>query len=190
MSFDVKQRQKSKIRVQQATTSIYQKASLFVRRHSDADSSNSSIGLTPSTSNDMNLINKSHRGSDSVTPDHMMEGYSSDSSSSECNFLGGEVDYSFPALFPALELIRELSFSPSRPPHEKKKRANTADTETSFSSSEISLEREVHRHRRNTISIDLDVKHSPDLRERPSSPLLGLQYLPDHGISSYDSDES
>lgn len=177
MSFDgAEQRIKPKLQLWKQT-STYRKASSFVRRQSDADSSNS-IGLKPSTSKDVDLINKSriNRGSDALTPDHMMEGYSSDSSTSECNFIGSEDKYSFPALFPELEeLIRELSFSPPRP---KKKRANTADTETSsFSSSETSLEPK--EHRRNTISLDLDVKHSQE-RSRPSSPLLGLQYLPDH----------
>ncbi len=187
MSFDGdKQRQKSKLQMKQTCT--YRKASSFVRRQSDAAGSNSSVGLKPSISKDVNLINKSrlNRGSDALTPDHMMESYSSDSSMSECNFPGGEDEYSFPALFPVEELIRELSFSPPRP---KKKRANTADTEASLSSSETSLEREEHRHRRNAISIDLDLKHSQE-KGRPSSPLLGLQYLPDHGISSNNSGES
>ena len=87
MSFDGdKQRQKSKLQMKQTCT--YRKASSFVRRQSDAAGSNSSVGLKPSISKDVNLINKSrlNRGSDALTPDHMMESYSSDSSMSECNF--------------------------------------------------------------------------------------------------------
>eukprot|EP00984_Skeletonema_dohrnii_P016755 scaffold7497_cov84-Skeletonema_dohrnii-CCMP3373.AAC.3 len=115
-----------------------------------------------------------HSDSHALSQEHMVDCCSPESSKNERKFLGCEDDESLPEL----ELIRELSFSPP-PPHKTKQRADTACTETSSSSSETSAYPEEHRH--NTSPIGLDLKHSQDLRKRPLSPLLGLQYLPDHG---------
>ena len=137
-------------------------SSFVVRRVSsdeDDDSSNRN-SVTPSTSNGMNPFHimpwvHSVSGSNSLSQENEIAYYLPERSKveSECNCLGEE------DTLPALELIRELSFSPPlTPPRlhetETKKRADTADTE--------------------------DTSHE-EPRSRSQSPLLGLQYLPDHG---------
>ena len=82
--------------------------------------------------------------------------------------LGGEEDKSG-----ALELIRQLSFSPSRKTI-KKRRTDTADTAESLSSDSSDP-----HHAHNTSPIGLDLNHLQNLRRDSPSPLLGLQYLPD-----------
>jgi hypothetical protein len=72
----------------------------------------------------------------------------------------------------ALELIRQLSFSPSR---KTRKRTDTAGTASSSSFDCI--------HKHNTSPIGLDLKHLQELRMGSPSPLVGLQYLPDGHMS-------
>ena len=73
----------------------------------------------------------------------------------------------------ALEIIRQLSFSP---PRRTKKRADTADTASSSSSSDADYED-------STSSMGLlDLQQLEDLRRGSPSPLLGLQYLPDEQL--------
>jgi hypothetical protein len=82
---------------------------------------------------------------------------------------GGEEDESLRAL----ELIRQLSFSP---PRMTKKRTDTADMDVSSSSSSETSDTD---HNHNTSPIGLDLKHLQELRMGSPSPLVGLQYLPD-----------
>jgi len=150
------------------TTHRQTASSSFVRQLSDGS------GVKSSPIKIIDHLTKSwvwvHSGSNALSQEHMVDCCSPESSKNERKFLGCEDDESLPEL----ELIRELSFSPP-PPHNP----DTACTETSSSSSETSAYLEEHRH--NTSPIGLDLKHSQDLRKRPLSPLLGLQYLPDHG---------
>ncbi len=72
------------------------------------------------------------------------------------------------------DLIRQLSFSPSQ---ETKKRSNTADTDTSSSSSFDSPDMHDYKHTMSPVGVEFkDVGY---LRRCPSSPLMGLKFLPD-----------
>ena len=169
-TFDAQPRQRQK--QQQSTNesssshtslfSTHRRTSSFVRSVSDEDDSasyNRIISVTPSTINVMNPLHimpwvHSASGSNSLSQENEMDCYlpESNKSESECKCIVDE------DTLPALELIRELSFSPPlTPPRpyetETKKRTDTADTEES----------------------------SLEPRRRSLSPLLGLQYLPDHG---------
>mmetsp|Transcript_20227 Transcript_20227/g.31587 ORF Transcript_20227/g.31587 Transcript_20227/m.31587 type:complete len:193 (-) Transcript_20227:105-683(-) len=70
-----------------------------------------------------------------------------------------------------LDLIRQLSFSPSR---KIKKRTDTAETDVSSSSDNTF---DLH-HDHDTSHIGLDLDRIEALRRGSPSPLLGLQYLP------------
>ena len=75
--------------------------------------------------------------------------------------------------FSAVELIRQLSFSPPRR-IKKKKRANSDETEASslFDASDV-------RHSIDLdLDLDIDLKQTPPPKRSPS-PLLGLKYLDD-----------
>ena len=70
-----------------------------------------------------------------------------------------------------IDLIRQLSFSPSR---KIKKRTDTAETDVSSSSDNTF---DLH-HDHDTSHIGLDLDRIEALRRGSPSPLLGLQYLP------------
>mmetsp|Transcript_6134 Transcript_6134/g.9567 ORF Transcript_6134/g.9567 Transcript_6134/m.9567 type:complete len:197 (-) Transcript_6134:138-728(-) len=72
------------------------------------------------------------------------------------------------------DLIRQLSFSPSQ---ETKKRTNTADTDTSSSSSYDSPD--MHDYKQTMSPVGVEFKDVGYLRRCPSSPLMGLKFLPD-----------
>ena len=148
-----------------SSISMHRRTSSFlIRRVSDDDDdSNRTNGVTPSTINVvdpfqiMPWVHNVSSGSNSLSQENEIACHlpqrSTPKVESECNCLDDE------DTLPALELIRELSFSPPpTPPRphetETKKRADTADTE--------------------------DTSHE-EPRSRSQSPLLGLQYLPDHG---------
>ena len=159
-----------------SNTSSHRRTSSFVRQLSD--DSGSSIS-EKSTTIKLMLMDPlhvsgihSHNSSDAHPQGYnMMDCYSPapESCKSECDLLvlGCKDDISLPAL----ELIRELSFGTPRP-HKTKKRANTAGTVTSSSSSEMSLDHpEDHSHITSPVGLDLDLKPSRDVKRRSLSPL-------------------
>lgn len=91
---------------------------------------------------------------------------------SDCLDEGGDVEDKRSSR--ALEIIRQLSFSP---PRRTKKRADTADTADTASSSSSSDTDGLHDDS-TTIGL-LDLQHLEDLRRGSPSPLLGLQFLQD-----------
>ena len=146
-----------------SSISMHRRTSSFlIRRVSDDDDDSKRMNsVTPSTTNGMNpfqimpWVHNVSSGSNSLSQENEIACHLPRRCKveSECNSLGDE------DTLPALELIRELSFSPPpTPPRphetETKKRTDTADTE--------------------------DTSHE-EPRSRSQSPLLGLQYLPDHG---------
>ncbi len=70
------------------------------------------------------------------------------------------------------DLIRQLSFSPSQ---ETKKRTDTAETDASLSSFDSSE----YTHSMSPVGVEFKQEDYSYLRRCPSSPLMGLQYLPD-----------
>ena len=72
-----------------------------------------------------------------------------------------------------IELLRQLSFSPSR---KTKKRTDTADTEASSSTDSFDS------HHEDAGPIGLDLDHIEELRRGSPSPLVGLQYLPEENM--------
>lgn len=70
------------------------------------------------------------------------------------------------------DLIRQLSFSPSQ---QTKKRTDTADTDASSSSFDSSD----YKHIMSSVGVELKHEEYSYLRRCPSSPLMGLKYLPD-----------
>ena len=70
------------------------------------------------------------------------------------------------------DLIRQLSFSPSQ---ETKKRTDTAETDASLSSCDSSD----YTHSMSPVGVEFKQEDYSYLRRCPSSPLMGLQYLPD-----------
>lgn len=72
-----------------------------------------------------------------------------------------------------IELLRQLSFSPSR---KTKKRTDTADTEASSSTDSFDS------HHEDAGPIGLDLDHLEELRRGSPSPLVGLQYLPEENM--------
>lgn len=73
-----------------------------------------------------------------------------------------------------LDLIRQLSFCPSR---KTKKRSDTAETDVTSSSDVFEPPHDDH----DTSHIGLDLDRIEALRKGSPSPLLGLQYLPADG---------
>ena len=73
-----------------------------------------------------------------------------------------------------MELIRQLSFSPSR---KTKKRSNTAETEASSSCDSPDAEADYEHTKSAFVGLDLDLIE--ELRKGTPSPLMGLKYLPD-----------
>ena len=72
------------------------------------------------------------------------------------------------------DLIRQLSFSPSQ---ETKRRTDTADTDTDTSSS--SFDSSDYKHIMSPAGVGFKDEDYSYLRRCPSTPLMGLQYLPD-----------
>ncbi len=183
------QRQKLKLQSQQPSSKgscmpntsspskTHRRTSSFTRQLSDdSDSSISVKSTTIKVMDPFNISGINSRSDDLPQGHDMKDCYTPQSSKSGYNFLACEDDISLPAL----ELIRELSFGMPRP-HKTEKRCDTAGTVTSSSSSEMSLDHpEDHSHITSPVGLDLDLKPSRDARARSLSPLLGLQYLPDH----------
>mmetsp|Transcript_320 Transcript_320/g.396 ORF Transcript_320/g.396 Transcript_320/m.396 type:complete len:196 (+) Transcript_320:130-717(+) len=71
------------------------------------------------------------------------------------------------------DLIRQLSFSPSQ---QTKKRTDTADTEASSSSFDSS---DYKHTMMSPVGVEFEHEDYSYLRRCPSSPLMGLKYLPD-----------